>query len=277
MRRQQSNWERTLRRERLRDYFTGINFGKLRKSRDDDDLDVDVDDLGLGDDDIENIKDEDDDALPPALEQSIAAIMTAAPGVTREQAASWLIHTARGRATHAALSKQRKDTPPMTTRADEMREMRDFAKSAGGMQSIAKHVIEKGTTTLTEHEFTTLLQEHAKLHKAAGESDGAAFSRIFSAPESIDIRRAHAITKNTPAPMMSIDPVQVGGKDATDVNDARKAYDQLTALAEEQRRRSPGLSSAQAFARVFENPENVSLAARAHRRPSATTSYEFPR
>ena len=111
------------------------------------------------------------------------------------------------------------------------------------MQSIAKHVIEKGTTTLTEHEFTTLLQEHAKLHKAAGESDGAAFSRIFSAPESIDIRRAHTITKNTPAPMMSIDPVQVSGKDATDVNDARKAYDQLTALAEERRRRSPGLTA----------------------------------
>ena len=168
--RKQSNWERTLRRERLRDYFTGINFDKLnlRKSRDDDDIDVDVEDLGLGDDDVADIKD-DEDQLPPALEQSIAAIIAAAPGTSREQAASWLIFTPRGRATHAALSKQQKrDTPTMTSRA-EMNELRDFAKQAGGMHSIAKHIVERGTTAVTENLFTELLMEHAKLNKIARE------------------------------------------------------------------------------------------------------------
>jgi len=48
-------------------------------------------------------------------------------------------------------------------------------------------------------------------------------------------------------------------------------------MAAEQRRRWPELSDAQAFARVFKDPANASLAAKAHRRPSPTTSYAFPR
>ena len=104
-----------------------------------------------------------------------------------------------------------------------------------------------------------------------------------SDPGAIDLRhllrarKAIQIAKSTPAPLMSVEPVQVGGADALDVNDASKAYKQLQKMAEEQRRRSPELSDAQAFARVFEDPANVELAAKAHRRPSATTSYEFPR
>ena len=144
------------------------------------------------------------------------------------------------------------------------------------MHSIAKHIVERGTTAVTENLFTELLMEHAKLNKIARESDGAAFSRIFCAPENVELRRAHAICRNTLAPRMSLEPVQVGGADATDVNDAKKAYDQLTALAEEQRKRSPELSPAQAFARVFENSEYASLANAAHRRPTPTTSYAFP-
>jgi hypothetical protein len=46
-------------------------------------------------------------------------------------------------------------------------------------------------------------------------------------------------------------------------------------MAEEQHRRSPTLTVAQLFARVFE--QNPVLAARAHARPSASTpNYEYP-
>jgi hypothetical protein len=90
------------------------------------------------------------------------------------------------------------------------------------------------------------------------------------------LRKAIQIAKNTPAPLMDLKPVQVGGNDALDVNDAAKAYEQLQVMADEQQRRSPELTPAQAFSRVFQDPNNASLAARAHRRPQATTSYQFP-
>jgi hypothetical protein len=217
--------------------------------------------------------DEPDDttALPPKLQQAIAALITAHPQFDTQSAADFLINTPHGRALSNHLAK--KEVSPMTTRTDEMRVMRDFAKQAGGMQSIAKHIIEKGTTTLTEHEFTSCLQEHAALNKLAGESDGAAFSRIFSAPESVDIRRAHQISKSTLAPRMSIELVQPTAATVSDA-DSAKAYAELQKRAALLRAAAPQLSEAQAFAKAF--TEHPDLAARAHRRPTATTSYAFP-
>jgi hypothetical protein len=143
------------------------------------------------------------------------------------------------------------------------------------MSAVTKHIIDKGSTAVTEHEFTAMLTEHARLNKRAGESDASAFSRIFSSD--LEIRKAHAITKNFPQ-LLDLQPTQVGGKDATDVNnDSSKAYEQLQTMAEELRRRSPTLTVAQAFARTFEDPENRELAARSHRRPTATTSFAFSR
>jgi hypothetical protein len=40
-----------------------------------------------------------------------------------------------------------------------------------------------------------MLQGHAKLNKRDGESTGAAFARIFSDPENVELRQAHQITK----------------------------------------------------------------------------------
>ena len=76
---------------------------------------------------------------------------------------------------------------------------------------------------------------------------------------------------------MSVEPVVVTGDDAFDVDDAREAYQARLDLAAEQVKRSPTLTPEKAFALVFEDPSNSALAARAHRRPQATTSYEFPR
>lgn len=55
---------------------------------------------------------------------------------------------------------------------------------------------------------------------------------------------------------MSVEPVVVGGSDALDIDDGAKAYRALTDLAEAQM---------------------LELAAKAHQRPTATTSYAFPR
>lgn len=258
-------------RETLRRMFGSIDFGKVRIAAPDD-IDDDTDDL---DDEIE-VDEADAPALPEKLEQYAAAICAAAPGFSREQALHFLMHSHNGRALARHLQEvtKRKESP-MTTRTDEMREMRDFAKQHGGMNSIARHIIDRGETTLTEFEFSSCLMEYAKVNKLAGESDASAFSRIFSAAEAVDIRRAHRIAKNTPAPLMSVEPVQAGHNDAVDADARAAAYSKLQKMATELQRSSPGLSEEQSFARAFEaNPE---LAAKAHRRPAATTSYAWPR
>lgn len=55
---------------------------------------------------------------------------------------------------------------------------------------------------------------------------------------------------------------QVGG-DAVDADDAQRAFERLQRLADVQRRRSPDLSKEQAFSRVFTDPANAVLAAKA--------------
>jgi hypothetical protein len=266
------------RHQRLKRLFGSIDFGKaLPVDNPDDGYDDFYDDRARerGNDDKSPPKDPDEEdqlALHPKLEQAVAALIAANPSLTRQQAAHHLLHTHDGRALARHLSDITKGTTTMT-RAEEMREMRDFAKQHGGMNSIAKHIVAKGTTTLTEHEFTSLLMESAKLNKMAGESDGSAFSRIFSAPENVELRKAHAISKSTPAPLMSIEPVQVAA--AVDADDSATAYAELEKRAGELRTAKPELSAAQAFAKAF--TENPALASRAHRRPTPDALNQFPR
>jgi hypothetical protein len=111
---------------------------------------------------------------------------------------------------------------------------------------------------ISEAELTKLIDDEAQKTRKAGQRPNAAFESFYNAPENIDLRKAIAITKG--ARPMDIQPVQVGGEDVS--VDSSKAYDQLVALAEEQRRRSPWLSAAQSFRRAWDaNPE---LAAMAH-------------
>jgi hypothetical protein len=91
------------------------------------------------------------------------------------------------------------------------------------------------------------------------------------------LRNAHALTKG----VADITPLVVGSPDAmhSAVSDTEQseAYRQLEAMAARLRATSPWLSADQAFARVFENPVHAKLAAKAHRRPAATTSFAQPR
>jgi hypothetical protein len=231
-------------RERLR-----RTFAKLSAPPDDD-----------FDDDIEDIDEEDDEGtLPAGLEQSIAAIVAASPSITKEQAALWLIHTPRGRAAHAALSK-RKDTPVNRTE-----ELTAYVKQSGSMVSLAKHIVTKGTTANSEHEFSACLMEHARLNKRDNESDAQAFSRILQSDA--EIRRAYGIVKKYPNTMRT-KPVstEVGDTDTDGEDEAKEAARQLSELADEQRRRSPTLSKSKAFEKVYADPANRALIAKAHRR-----------
>src|SRR5262249_12996097 len=61
--------------------------------------------------------------------------------------------------------------------------------------------------------------------------------------------------------------------DALDVDDPAKAVAQLQELG---RQKWPSASEAEQFARAVDDPANAKLAAKAHRRLSATTVYPFP-
>jgi hypothetical protein len=71
-----------------------------------------------------------------------------------------------------------------------------------------------------------------------------------------------------------ITPLMVGGEAAQDVDDPTEAIAQLKKLG---RDKWPTASEAQQFANAFTDPANAALAQKAHRRPSPTTNYEFPR
>jgi hypothetical protein len=61
---------------------------------------------------------------------------------------------------------------------------------------------------------------HAKLNKRDKESDAAAFNRIFTTPENIELRRAHAITKSYPAMMDTTSRSTEVGSSETDDDSA---------------------------------------------------------
>jgi hypothetical protein len=154
---------------------------------------------------------------------------------------------------------------------DRATQLQSIVKQHGGVQAMAKLFVADGKAHgVSEHELTGLAFEEAKKHALPGERHNTAFARWYSEPEQLELRKAIQIAKNT---LMDMKPtvVEVG---ATNVeSDASEAYGKLTEMANAMRAKSPTLTVAQCFARVFEDTANAELAAKAHRRPQATTSY----
>jgi hypothetical protein len=250
-------------RERLRNIFEAVDFSKVKFAPPPED-DVDDEDKEL---------EEEQDALSPQLEQYVSALLTANPNLSRQDVVNFLLYTAHGRtlATHMSTitTTKRKETT-----MDRTEQLQSIVKQHGGVHAMAKLFVaaNKAFGGVTEAEFTKLIDDEAQKTRMAGERPASAFARYYSAPENLELRKAIQITKN-----VSLEPVQVGGADAMDVDtDRSKAMLQLQALAEQQRQRSPTLTPAQAFERVFTDQANAELAARAHRRPAMTTNYSFP-
>jgi hypothetical protein len=70
------------------------------------------------------------------------------------------------------------------TRSEEMQVMQKFVHD-GGMSAVAKRILETGSTSLTEHEYTTLIQADAALRKIS-------FETAFQEP---DTQRAYKIVR----------------------------------------------------------------------------------
>jgi hypothetical protein len=193
----------------------------------------------------------------------------------RTEALHHLLNTPHGQALlqrmHKAADQTAKETTPMTTSHNEL--VQDIVKRFGIVALAKSMVQDQKSYGLDEHTFTRLATEHAQRVYPNFRPDSA-FSKLYESEESV--RRACQIAK-----AQTLEPVMVGGPDATHeaINNTEQseAYQQLVDMAEKLRAESPFLSADQAFARVFENPKHAAIAAKAHRRPSATTSYEFPR
>jgi hypothetical protein len=178
-------------------------------------------------------------------------------------------------------------------RLDRHRERHGYQKSAkeqpmdtlhsimkdGGIAGVCAAVVSKGSTTISEHELVEAVSKVAA-ERYPELSSAQAFAKIYSdgGEEGRVLRSAINVAKLS---VFDLAPVYVGGVDATheaiDATEQSEAYAQLEAMASKLRASSPWLSAEQAFAKVFEDPRNGKLAAKAHVRPSPTTSYEFPR
>jgi len=139
-------------------------------------------------------------------------------------------------------------------------QLRALMKARGGVHGLAKYIAATGAATVSEHELVSLATEQAKRQYGIGDGPRA-FSKLYS--ESATLQQAVAIIKSA-----QVEP------DATGVD---AAYQKLQKLADDERRRSPHLTSEQAFARVATDPANAALAKRAIPVPAATTSFSFPR
>jgi hypothetical protein len=202
--------------------------------------------------------------LEPKLQSMVDAIRVHAPNASEAEVVHFLLHTSRGRdvARHLKDISKRKDDRPMS----RIEKLQAIAKQHG-MATVAKGMLtDNDAHGVSEHEFTSLIMEEAK-------RKGQTFEKYFTAPENLDIRKAHQLTKST---LVDVQPISVGVGSSDNNTDWQEAYAQLQEMAEKLRASAPYLSVSQAFARVFEDQKNAELAARAHKRPNASDAGSYP-
>jgi hypothetical protein len=245
---------------RYADVFRQVDFSKIHEPP----VDVDIDSIGDG-----------DGKLPGKMEEFITALQVANPSLSRADAAAYLLHGVHGRATARHMSETFKTKEQPMDRATELRSIaKDF-----GITKLAKMIADEGNAHgISEHELTDLGFVEAQKNMQAGERPNSAFSRWYSEPSQLDFRKALQVSKSVAAPLMDMKPTQTSDAFSTvTADDSAAAYAQLVDMAEAMRAKSPDLTIAQCFARVFTDSANAELAAKAHRRPVAGDSgYAYP-
>jgi hypothetical protein len=237
----------------------------------DDDEHLDDDERLDEDSDEERLDDDSGSGSGNRVDQLADQLVEAGNGtVSREDALSYLLHTASGRALAERMAGKRATSKGKAFTMNRSEQVRAVVRKAGGIMPLCKRIAATGTSTITEHELTSLLVDAAK-REHPDLSDAQAFAKMFGAatPQGETLRKAVHVTK----------VAQVGGDDDGDDDDAAAALQKLHRLAEQHQRDNPALTPDQSFARVFADPRNAALAQRAHRRPVANEKmlYPFPR
>jgi hypothetical protein len=193
------------------------------------------------------------------VERLADLVLQASDGsIGRPQVLHWLLHSARGQQLVVRLrGTQKRKESPMTRSA----ELSAIAKSEDGLATICKHVIDRGSTSITEHELSAVIGEVAR-REHPGATAAGAFAKLYNedSDRGVLLRRAVQVAKgfNSAGPTRA---AVAGGS----------AYDALQAKAAEARKADPKLTQAQAFAKVYEDPSNVEIVKRerADNRPRA--------
>jgi hypothetical protein len=198
--------------------------------------------------------------LAPRLQQMVDAIRTHAPNLSEPEVVHFLLHTARGRdvAEHLSNHITKKEQP--MSRSERLHSL----AKRGGVQLVAKALLAKGNAMeISEFEFTELMMAEAK-------RKGMSFEKYFTAPENLDIRKAHAMTKSTLVAKdtlmrpVEVRPVTIETGRTNTASDAKAAYDQLMEQAEKLAASGEYRSVASAFAALFLDQKNAELAALGH-------------
>ena len=184
--------------------------------------------------------------------------------IDRAGALEWLINNRHGRSFTQAYKREQGKESPMPDNLESL--VKDF-----GVVAVAKSIVDRAHSTFTEEQFSKAIDDYAQRDRRPNETKEQAFSRVFCGnnDDALALRKAHQIVKN--GATMTLVPTYVGAEQATDVNDATDALEQLMALAEKLRQAMPQLSKSQCFAKVYSDPNNAALALRERQqnRPAA--------
>jgi hypothetical protein len=218
------------------------NLRKLDPPRDPDaDSDIDPDEQA----------DDDTEAASKHLVSTLTDLIVEGGGAPdRQSALHHLLFHPRGAELVRRLSKrQKKELTTMTATREQ--NLQQLAKDFGPIK-LAKHLIENGPSGLSEHEFTAMVDAYAK-------SKGTTFVKMFCAmdDDGLAIRKATQVLKG-----FGTGPTRAAVAGGT-------AYDALLVKADELRRREPGLTKEQSFAKAYQQNPELAARERSENRPSA--------
>jgi hypothetical protein len=137
-----------------------------------------------------------------------------------------------------------------------------YLQKKRGAVKLAKHIVEQGSDDITEEQFVEAIRRHAMADQQPGETEAGAFARVYggATEEATLLRKAHAVIKGFP--VQDLTPTQVGGKDVN-VDAPTSAVAQMRNMAAKMRKKSPGMTFAQAFAVIAADTRNAEILAAA--------------
>jgi hypothetical protein len=213
--------------------------------------------------------------------------------LTREEALHFLLHDPHGRqlrrdfhdVSFDALADHVCEASRRPTEKREVPTMDDhlkaILKSESACIALCKHITANGGSGFTHSEFDRKVLEPYARNKFPALHPGAAIAKVLS--EEIPVAKAYetvhaasypdAVAKAQPGvgdpDEEDVADEEEEDKDEKEDEDARSALEELNALAEQERRRTSGMSKAVAFSRIYTDPSNAALVRRERRQSLA--------
>jgi hypothetical protein len=179
-----------------------------------------------------------------------------------------------GDTTFRGLGRDDEDEDKERTKEKGMKDSWQSIVKQYGVIAVAKTIAtDNDAHGLDEATLTQLATEHAKRLYPDMRAD-AAFAKLYSGADGIELRKAMQVVKLTPADLA---PMFVGGEAnrGGDVspNNPKSALAQINALVEKQRERHPQMTLAQVFAAVYRDNPELARKEREENRPRGHPSY----